>query len=110
MKQYVIDQLGGSEVKGIKAYLDRHFRASGIEGVYWCELDEGLLTPCQREHGGCSPHVVAVELEPDRLVCELLVRTQQRVKCECIAYATEAQRNWLIDRIDTMLKEIGATV
>ena len=41
---------------------------------------------------------------------ELLVRTQNRIRCECIAYATDEQRNWLIRLVDDMLAQLGISV
>jgi hypothetical protein len=49
---------------------------------------------------------VAIELEPDRMSCELLIRSSIKIRCDCMGYATKDQRNWLIDRIDTMLNEL----
>jgi hypothetical protein len=44
------------------------------------------------------------------MVCEFLVRSPKRIRCDCIAYATEAQRNWLIDVVDAMLEAVGITI
>jgi hypothetical protein len=54
--------------------------------------------------------VAAVELEETRLSIELLVRTRNRIRCNCIAYATPEQRNWLIRRVDDMLEQLGISV
>ena len=47
---------------------------------------------------------------PDRLVCELLVRTGNRVRCSCITYANRQQREWLIDTVDAILDKLGVKV
>ena len=107
MKTYLIDELRPWEYEKIKAHLDNDFKDSHLDGIYWVPLEPELLSECQAGHESCSPHCFALELAPDRLSCELLVRTRQRVRCECIAYATEPQRNWLIRHIDAMLEELG---
>jgi hypothetical protein len=40
------------------------------------------------------------------LACELLVRTQNRVRCDCIGYATEEQFSWLIALIDDIFNRL----
>ncbi len=76
-------------------------------GLYWVPLDQELLTPCQADHQQCQPHYFALELMPDRLACELLVRTRSRIRCECIQYATVRQRNWLIEMVDAVFEKLG---
>lgn len=107
MKTYLIDELRPWEYEKIKAHLDKNFKDSNLDGIYWMPLEPMLLSKCQTEHESCRPHCFALELAPDRISCELLVRTRRRVRCECIAYATEPQRNWLIRHIDAMLEELG---
>jgi hypothetical protein len=78
--------------------------------VYWIPLDREILSPTQSEHLECQPHVAAVELAETRLSMELLVRTRSRIRCSCIAYATERQRNWLIHIVDSILEQLGISV
>jgi hypothetical protein len=66
-----------------------------------------LLTEAQLAHGECRPHYLTVELEPERMCCELLVRTRNRVKCSCMGYATDQQRNWFIGMIDAVLEKLS---
>lgn len=110
MKQYVIDQLRGKDHGHIKKYLDNHLVSSGVSGLYWLSIEEHLLNEHQRRHNACKPFCFAVELEPERLVCELLVRTRERVRCDCMSYATEAQRNWLFQTIDAMLQHLKIAI
>ena len=107
MKQYVIDELRPEDHQELKAYLDANFAAPGFEGLYWLPLDESTYDGVQQQHADCQPFYFAMELTPERLACELLVRTNKRVKCQCIQYATEAQRNWLIQSIDAMADRLG---
>jgi len=106
MKQYVIDEFRFGEYEKIKAYLDMNFDASEMDGLYWITLDEDMFTELQKEHAECKPFYFAVELEENRMTCELLVRNKNRIRCNCISYATEQQRNWFIRRIDAIFNEL----
>ena len=106
MKQYVIDEIRPGERKKLKDYLDEHFCDPAMDGIYWIPLEEDLLSETQRQHRDCQPLYFAVELGEDALACELLVRTRQRVRCDCIAYASEKQRNWVIQVVDAIFEKI----
>ena len=106
MKQYVVDELRPGDYQKVKAHLDGSFPAGSIDGVYWIPIAENLLSPDQAAHTECHPLCFAVDLEPERLICELLLRTQQRLRCSCIGYATEAQRNWIIQVIDGIFRKL----
>ena len=107
MKQYLVDELRPHDYEQIKAYLDEHFERAELDGIYWIPIEEQLLTSEQNEHTDCQPYFLALALEPTSLACELLVRTKQRMRCTCIGYATEAQRNWVIHLIDSLLAEMA---
>ncbi len=107
MKQYVIDELRPADYKKINAYLNENFGPSNVDGIYWIPLNQNNLTPVQVEHTQCRPFYLAIELEPHRMTCELLVRSENRIRCNCIGYATEKQRNWLIRFIDSIFDDLG---
>jgi hypothetical protein len=86
--------------------MDAHFMSDPMADLFWIPVADRLLTPLQRRHAECQPFFFAVELLPDRLSCELLVRTRNRVRCDCIAYATVAQREWLFNRVDAMFQAL----
>ena len=107
MKQYVIDELRPKDYEKIKAYLDERYALGGLQTIYWIPLEPGILTDLQCEHQACQPFYFTFEMHKDRLACELLIRTRQRVRCACMVYATETQRNWLIRFIDAIFDELG---
>jgi hypothetical protein len=107
MKQYVIDELRPEDNKALKKYLDQEYGHAAMDEIYWIPVDSNLLTRIQLQHEDCRPHYLALDLEPGRLACELLVRTKNRMRCDCIQYATEPQRNWLIELIDTIFDRLG---
>jgi hypothetical protein len=106
MKQYVIDELRPTDYAALKTYLAGHYGTSAMDGIYWIPLTSEILTDIQRAHTDCRPHFVAVDLDGNRLACEFLVRNQNRVRCECIDYATENQRKWLIETIDRIFDRL----
>ena len=110
MKQYVIDELRFEDYEKLKSYLDKKFGSADLERIYWITLDEKILTETQAEHTQCHPYYFAVELEETRISFELLVRTRNRIRCECIGYATSDQLKWLMNYIDYMFNEIGIII
>ena len=106
MKQYVIDEIRPEDYMQIKAFLDNSYGESELGGIYWMPVDEALLTSLQASHKACQPFYVTLDLEPHRLACELLIRTKQHVRCDCMGYATEEQRNGIIRHIDGVFKEL----
>jgi len=102
MKEYVIDELRPIDYKLVKAYLEENFSSSDVDGIYWIQLDQNILTEIQMEHTNCQPFYFAVELKPDLIIFELLIRTKKRIRCDCMGYATEKQRNWLIRLADSI--------
>jgi len=108
MRSIVIDELSSPDVDRLSGHLDQTLTPSGLSGVYWLELPENLLRPLQQEHRqSCGPHRVAVVVEEGCLRLELLVRPQESLRCECAAYASSAQRDFLLDYLDRLIKELG---
>ena len=106
MKQYVIDELRPEDYKTLKKYLDAQYGPAAMDGIYWVPVEPDLLTDVQHQHKECRPHYFALDLDQHRLACELLVRTKNRVRCNCIRYATENQRNWLIGLTDDIFHHL----
>lgn len=107
MKQYVIDELRPQEYEKIKAYMDETFDSSAPGGVYWIALAPEILNDVQISHTGCQPFYFAIDLEPTLMACEFLVRTRNKMRCSCINYATERQRNWIIEVVDAIFEKLG---
>jgi hypothetical protein len=106
MKQYVIDELRPKGYEAIKTYLEENFSSSNVGGIYWIPLDRNLLTEVQAEHTDCQPFYFAVALEPNFVAFELLVRTKNKMRCSCMRYATEKQRNWFIGFADSIFDKL----
>lgn len=110
MKQYVIDELRPVDHSRLKDYFDKHLLTSGVGDIYWIEIDNNHLSDIQKEHASCMPFYFAIELEYNRLSCELLVRTKSRIKCSCIAYATKRQRDWVMDFVDAVFEKLEINI
>ena len=105
MRQIVIDELSPMERDNIDSYLKRSLKNGPMIGLYWLTLPVDLLSPLQREHQNCGPFHLGIEVERDKVRCELLVRIESNLHCQCTAYATAAQRQFIFDFLDRMLEE-----
>jgi len=110
MKQYVIDELRSEDHGEIKVYMEENYSASDVDGIYWIPLEQDILTKIQKEHTDCQPFYFAVDLDPNLIAFEMLIRTQKRMRCSCIGYATEKQRNWLIGLADSIFDQLGIKI
>jgi hypothetical protein len=106
MKQYRIDELRPNDYEKIKGYLEEHFGPSQMEGVYWVPVDPDLLDEVQCVHIDCQPFYFGVVLEPTVIAFELLIRTRNRIRCDCIHYANEAQRERIIQFADSIFERL----
>ena len=105
MRQFVIDQLTMVERDNLDSYLKRTLQPGSLPGLFWLMLPDDLLSDTQQGHGDCGPYCFVVELEEESLKFELLVRSQSNMHCDCIAYATPAQREFVLRFADKMLAE-----
>ncbi len=86
--------------------MDMTFGTAKLNGVYRILLEEDMLNDIQRQHSECAPFYLSVELLQDRIACELLVRSENKIRCNCIAYATPEQRDHFIARIDAIFEKL----
>ncbi len=107
MKQYVIDEIRFADLDTLKCYLDEHYGPASLNSIYRLPLDPEIYEACQMSHTDCQPFYFALELKPDALCCEFLVRTDSRIRCDCIANATPRQRNWLIEQADAIFERLS---
>ena len=106
MKQYVIDELRPQDFNKVREYLDEAYGASEMGGIYWVPLAADMLTEIQREHLDCQPFYFVIELGQSRCVLELLVRTKNRIRCECMGYASREQRIWMMETVDAIFERL----
>lgn len=107
MRSYLIEELAPEDIEKFKEYCERENLPGPIEDIYWLIIPEEQLTQEQQEHlSGCGPYFFSLETGEDWLKLELLARCRERIRCSCIRYATEEQRFEVINRLDTMLKNL----
>lgn len=105
MRQFVIDELSPMERDNIDSYLKRSLKQGPMIGLYWLTLPPDLLAKAQQGHDECGPFYFGVEVENEKVKFELLVRSNSNLHCDCIAHATQAQRQFVLDFADKMLDE-----
>ncbi|MBF0117715.1 MAG: hypothetical protein HQK79_02695 [Desulfobacterales bacterium] len=110
MKQYIIDELRPQDYQKIKEYFDKNLGMPKINSIYWVELSDYLLNDIQISHPECKPFYFAIELGQKQISCELLIRSQNKIRCNCINYADERQRNWVINFIDTIFNDLNIII
>ena len=106
MKQYVVDEIRPGDYNLVKAYLDDHFVKQSMEDLYWIFLEKSLYAKVQKSHRACQPYYFALELKTNSVSAELLVRSEKMMRCDCVAYATDEQRQWLFHTIDAMFETL----
>lgn len=106
MKQYVIDEIRIHDYQKIRDYLDAQLGPAEMGNIYWLPLDPSLYADLQAAHHECHPLCFALELNENSLSAEFLVRTKNRIRCDCIAHATCAQRDWLMAFMDSIFETL----
>jgi hypothetical protein len=109
MRQLVIDDLSKEEWAVVDNFLKRNALPGPMEGMYWLPVPEALLAPAQQGHDSCAPFRFGIELSESAVTFELLVRSHANLHCDCIAYATSEQREFLLDFIDRLVTEEWVT-
>jgi len=112
MRQYLLDEIARKDIPRVREYLNECAIAASLPDIWWVDLPEDLLSPDQFEHRDCRPFRFAVEVgEPevgDSFVrFEMLIRSQQTMRCACIGYATRQQRDFILAYADRMVEELA---
>lgn len=107
MKQYVIDELRPDNHRRIQDYLDDHFGPADMDTLYWIPLEPSLYNEDQRRHDQCHPLYMVIQLTSASIAIELLVRTRNRIRCDCIRYADEAQMKWAVGFVDAIFEKLN---
>ena len=105
MRYFMVDELSFLEKDNLDSYLKRTLKPGGLEGIFFLEVPPDLLGEQQLGHEECGPFYFSVSLENSSIRFELLVRSASNMHCSCIAQATPAQRQFVLDFADKMLSE-----
>ncbi|MEW6660654.1 MAG: hypothetical protein AB1424_18585 [Thermodesulfobacteriota bacterium] len=107
MRQYQVDEISRADIPRIRDYLKDHALASSLEGIWWVDLPEDLLSPEQFAHPDCRPFRFAVELGDNFVRFEFLIRSRQTMRCVCIGYATRGQRDFILAFADRLVEDLA---
>lgn len=115
MRNYLIEDIIDDNISTIENQLKAEGYAGPIDDIYYLPIPESLLTDEQKEHcKDCGPYFLGLEvihdLSGNALKMELLVRAHNKLRCSCVAYCTQEQRNYMLDLIDTLIQELNITV
>lgn len=111
MRLYLLEDLTGEDITAISKRFNELELAGSMEGIYWLPCPQDLLSETQQAHADeCGPHCMAVEIDSSTLRMELLVRARNKLRCECVSYASPELRTHLIQYIDNMLAELNIYV
>jgi hypothetical protein len=106
MRQYLLDEIRKTDQPRIRDYLNEHAIAAGLEGIWWVDLPEDLLSPEQFSHQNHFPFRFAVELGDSFVRFEFLIRSRETMRCSCIGYATRQQRDFILAFADRLVEEL----
>ena len=107
MRQYQLDEIRRNDIPRVRDYLQDHALAASIEGIWWVDIPEDLLSPEQFAHPDCRPFRFAVELGDDFVRFEFLIRSRETMRCACIGYATRPQRNFILAFADRLVEDLA---
>ncbi len=107
MRQYLLDEIARGDLPRVRQYLHEHALPSSLEGIWWVDLPEDLLSPEQFAHRQCRPFRFAVELGEDFVRFELLIRSRETMRCACLGYATRPQRDFILGYADEMVEALA---
>lgn len=124
MRLYVVNEIKEQDLERITDALEQRGMAASVERLYWLDVPEELLSPEQREHlESCGPFSMGLEAidefgqagrapgcEGRMLALEMLVRSRNKLRCSCIAYATPEQRAYAIEFLDGLFRELDIPV
>ena len=111
MRWYHIDEIKPGGTARLAERLESMELSAGIADLYWLPVPPALLGAVQREHLAlCGSYVMALELFPDALRLELLVRARGILRCECVAYAEPDLVRHMMNYVNELLEELEITV
>jgi hypothetical protein len=108
----MLDEIARGDIPRVREYLNEHATASSLADIWWVDLPEDLLSPEQFEHQQCRPFRFAVEVGEMQvgdsfLRFELLIRSEQTMRCACLGYATRQQRDFILAYADRLVEELA---
>ncbi|MBN2140679.1 MAG: hypothetical protein JW718_06695 [Desulfovibrionaceae bacterium] len=112
MRVYQVEDIQAQDMDKIENKLTDLGLRGAIEDIFFLPLPPELLEPEQKEHqDSCGPYACGLEIwDQNTIKLELLVRARNKLRCSCVAYATPRQREYVINYVDTLIKELDIPV
>ncbi len=111
MRSYLIEDFHHGDLDRLSKNLDSKNWTGSLAGLYWLPVPEELLSDEQKAHRAeCGPYAMGLEVEDTWIKLELLVRAQSRMRCSCVCFAAPAQREYMIDTLDQLLRDLDIQV
>lgn len=108
MRSYRIEDLTEKDVAALRTRLEALELHSGMDDMYWLPVGEQHLSAVQHEHAAqCGPYAMALELTEDALHLELLVRARNKLRCECVHYASPELEAHMMRYVDDTLRQLN---
>jgi hypothetical protein len=104
MRSYLVQEINLSDMSKLLEAISQKSYKNPVKDLFWILLPENLLSPEQKKHKECGPHYLALETGKDWLKLELLVRCEQKLRCDCICYCTTEQRRFMIEYLDQLIR------
>ena len=104
MRSYLIDEISPADMEKIEGYLEQNAIKSNLEKIFWVQMSENLLSDTQFQHRDCQPYAFAIELGPDWVKLEFLVRNLKNLHCICNAFCTLQQRDFILNFAHKMME------
>jgi len=112
MRTYLVEDFLPEQLERVCQRLAGLGLSGSLDGIYYLPVPLDLLSEEQRaHHAECGPYIFVLEVVGETsLKLELLVRAQGKLRCSCVAYATPEQRAYIMDHMDTFLREMDISV
>ena len=110
MRQFVVDQLRADDVERLREWLNKNHQCSSVEDLWWIEIPDEYLDAIQKSHKACQPYYFSINLRHDKILFELLIRTNNINRCSCIKYADRKQLDYILDKAEQILYETNTLV
>lgn len=116
MRTYLLEDIAEVDFNKIEEAFNELKLNGPLEGIYYLPLPEKLLQQEQIDHlDECGPYFMALETvrtphEEHHIRMELLVRSRNKIRCSCVTYATQPQRQHMIDYLDQFIEELEISI
>jgi len=107
MRALLIDEIRSQDMKQVKGFLKANATRSSLDEIFWVRIPDDLLSETQYLHSQCRPHVFAVEVGSDWIKLELFVRSLKGMRCDCQAYCTPSQRDYVFRFAQGIIDRLG---